>query len=90
LAAFQLISNSDHGLVDSIVTLNDRVYLIKQIGSEYNIFEYNLENDSTKMICRLHNYYPDFNTEIVISNGKMLFLTWHITSLHELDISKLD
>ena len=89
LATFQLKSHIDIGYGTFIVTLNDRVYMIKQTGNVYDIFTYDLENDFTEKFCTLHNNFPNANTTLVVLNSKFIFLTSRQTCLYELDISKL-
>ena len=92
LATFQSKSDiniaNDTEYVDSIVALNDKIYMISQSEGVYNIYIYDPENDSTERLCTLHNYYPNFGSIALTLNNKIIFLPYNLNCIYELDISK--
>ena len=90
LATFVYKTNIDIDLVYSILTINDKVYIVSQKGNTFDIFTYDLNNDETEKFCSLHNSFPNTTAISLVSNNKIIFLTPWQTCLYELDLSKME
>ena len=95
LATFINKTNIDINFAYSILTINDKIYIVSlsQNGSTYDIYTYdiytyNMDSNETEKFCSIPNYFisiPFFTA----SNNKIFFLPPWQSYLYELDISKL-